>query len=92
MIWILAGFEVQFERRRLQNKTYYRLGRSICPGSFKSRDWPYFINRLLELSKGDITSLNLSGVDNKQNNFDDIKIINDAIDNLTICKGDYSNI
>ena len=51
------------------------------------------IDRLLEVFEGDITYLNLSGVDdNSQNNFEEIKIINDAIDNLTICKDFCSNI
>ena len=40
---------------------------------------------LLAVSKGDMTSLNLSGVDDSsQNNFKEIKIINDTIHNLTI--------
>ena len=55
-----------------------------------SRDWPYFIDRLLEVSKDDVTSLNLSGVnDSSQNNFKEMKIINDTIDDLTICKDYY---
>ena len=45
------------------------------------------------VSKCDITSLNLSGVDgSSQNNFKEIKVINDTIENLTICKGYCSNI
>ena len=56
----------------------------------QSRDWPYFIDRLLGVSEGDITSLNLSGVnDSSQNNHEKIKIINDTIDNLTICNDYY---
>ena len=59
----------------------------------QSKDWPYFIDRLLAVSKGDITYLNLSGADDSsQNNFEEIKIINDTIDNLTICIDYYSNI
>ena len=59
----------------------------------QSKDWPYFIDRLLTVSEGEITFLNLSGVDNSsQNNFDEIKIINDRIDYSTICKDNYSNI
>ena len=38
-------------------------------------------------------SLNLSGVDDSsQNNFEEMKIINDTIDNLAICNDYYSNI
>ena len=45
------------------------------------------------VSEGDITFLYLSGVDDSsQNNFEEIKIINDTIDNSTICKDYYSNI
>ena len=58
----------------------------------QSKDCPCFINRLLEASEGDITSLNLREVDDNQNNFEETKIINDTIDNLTICKNYYSNI
>ena len=59
----------------------------------QSKDWPYFIDRLLAVSKGDIMYLNLSGADDSsQNNFEEIKIINDTIDNLTICMDCYSNI
>ena len=59
----------------------------------QSRDWPYFIDRLLAVSEGDITSLNLSGVnDSSQNNFEEIKVINATINNLTICKDYYLNI
>ena len=44
----------------------------------QSREWPYFIDRLLPVLEGDITSLNLWGVeDSSQNNFKEIKIINE---------------
>ena len=59
----------------------------------QGRDWPYFIDRLLAVSEGDVTFLNLSGVDDSsQSDFEEIKIINDTIDNLAICKNYYSNI
>ena len=38
---------------------------------------------MLEVSKGNISSLNINGVE------EDIKIINDTFDNLTVCKESY---
>ena len=53
--------------------------------SLQSKDWSYFINRLLEVSSGDISSLNL-------NDAEEIKIINDTVENLKICKYYYADI
>ena len=39
---------------------------------------------MLKVSQGEISSLNISGVEG------DIKIINDSFDNLTVCKKSYS--
>ena len=52
----------------------------------QSKDWPYFINRLLEVSNDDIASLNLLGIGQSQNNIEQLKIINDTIENLKISK------
>ena len=51
----------------------------------QSKDWPYFINRLLEVSEGDITLLNLSRISQNENDAKELKIINDTIENLEIC-------
>ena len=51
----------------------------------QSKDWPYFINRLLEVSEGDITLLNLSRISQDENDAKELKIINDTIENLEIC-------
>ena len=49
----------------------------------------YFIERLIEISEGDITVLDFSGT---QNNFNEIKILNNSKDNLSICKDYYNKI
>ena len=49
----------------------------------------YFIERLIEISEGDITALDFSGT---QNNFNEIKILNNSKDNLSICKDYYNKI
>ena len=53
--------------------------------SLQSKDWSYFINRLLEVFNGDISSLNL-------NDIGELKIINDAVENLKIFKNCYADI
>ena len=50
----------------------------------QNKNWSYFIEKILEVSQGDISLLNISGVD--QN----IKIINGTSDNLAVCKESYS--
>ena len=81
------------------NKSAYKIRHAIVFDDqytlevLQSRDRSYFIDRLLAVSKCEIKSQSLSGVDDSsQNNFKEIKIINDTIDNLTICKDYYSNI
>ena len=49
----------------------------------QSKNRSYFIEKMLEVSKGNISSLNINGVE------EDIKIINDTFDNLTVCKESY---
>ena len=57
----------------------------------QSTNWSYFIEKMLQVSQGNISSLNMSRVSSdNENNFEDIKIVNDTIDNLTICKDTYS--
>ena len=51
-----------------------------------SKDWLYFINRLLEVSAGDITLLNLSGINQNENDGEELKTTNDTIENLEICQ------
>ena len=50
----------------------------------QSNNWSYFIKKMLEVSQGDISSLNISGIG------EDIKIINDEFDNLKVCEDTYS--
>ena len=57
--------------------------------ALQSKDWPYFIDRLLEVYQSNIKSLNLSGVNGSQNNIEEIKVTNDAVENLTICEDYY---
>ena len=52
----------------------------------QSKNCPYFAERLIEISEGDITVLDFSGT---QNNFNEIKILNNSKDNLSICKDYY---
>ena len=58
----------------------------------QNRDWPYFINRLLDILDGDISSLNLFNFDQNWNDAEEIEVINDTIENLKICKTYYSDI
>ena len=57
--------------------------------SLQSKDWSYFMNRLLDVSSGDIYSLNLSGISQNQNDIEELKIINDAVESLEICRNYY---
>ena len=50
----------------------------------QSENWSYFIENMVEVSQGDISSLNISRVGVN------IKIINDTFDNLTVCRDTYS--
>ena len=58
----------------------------------QSKNWPYFINRLLEVSDGDISLLTLINLNQNQNDTNELEIINDTIKNLEICKSYYSDI
>ena len=58
----------------------------------QSKDWPHFINQLLEVSNGHISLLNLTGISQNPNDVEELKIINDTIENLEICKNYYGDI
>ena len=59
----------------------------------QNKDWTYFINRLLEASEGDITSINLGRIiSQNENDVEELKIMNDTIDNLQICKNYNADI
>ena len=58
----------------------------------QSQNQPYFINRLLEVSDGDISFLNLINLIQNRNDANKLEIINDIIENLGICKSCYSDI
>ena len=60
--------------------------------TLQSKDWPYFINRLVEVSEGDITWLNLHGISQNENDVEELKIINDIIENLEICENYFAAI
>ena len=60
--------------------------------NLQSKDWPYFINRFLEVSNDDIFSLSLLGIGQNQNNIEQLKIVNDTIENLKICKNYYADV
>ena len=47
---------------------------------------------MLEVSSGDISSLNLSGISQNQNDIEELRIINDTVENLGICKNYYADI
>ena len=55
----------------------------------QSKNWPYFIERLIEISEGDITAIDFSGT---QNNFNEIKILKNSKYDLSICKDYYNKI
>ena len=58
----------------------------------QSKNWPYYINRLLEVSDGDISLLNLINLNQNWNDVNELEIINDTIENLEICKSYYLDI
>ena len=58
----------------------------------QSKNWPYFVNRLLEDYDGDVSSLSLINLRQNQNDSNELEIINDTIENLEICKTYYSDI
>ena len=59
----------------------------------QNKDWPYFINRLLEVSNGGISSLSLLSIGQNQNNVEELKVIgDDTIENLEKCKNYYADI
>ena len=58
----------------------------------QSKNWPYYINRLLEVSDGDISLLNLINLSQNRNGANELEIINDTIENLEICKSYYLDI
>ena len=60
--------------------------------NFLSKNCPYFINCLLEVSDGDISLLNLINLSQNQNDPNELEIINDTIENLEIYKSYYSDI
>ena len=60
--------------------------------NLQRKDWSYFINHLLEVSNGDISSLILVGIGQNQNNMEELKIINDTVENLEKCKNYYADI
>ena len=55
----------------------------------QSMNWSYFIEKMLEVSQGNISSLNMNGA-SSNNLSEDVKIINDTKDILTICNNIYS--
>ena len=58
----------------------------------QSRHWPYFINRLLEVSDGSISSFSLAGIGQNQNNIEELEIIDDTYENLEKYENCYADI
>ena len=58
----------------------------------QSKNWPCFINHLLKVSDGGISSLNLINLSQNQNDANELEVINDTIENLEIYKNYYSDI
>ena len=58
----------------------------------QSKNWPYFINRLLEVLDGGISLLNLINLSQNRNDANELEIINDTIENLEICKSYFLDI
>ena len=48
-----------------------------------SKDWPYFINRLLEISGGEINSFNSNRISQNGNDVEELKIISETIESLS---------
>ena len=69
------------------NEDTYKIRRTLISDDkyalevLQSKNWSHFIKKLLEVSQGNISSLNISGVEEE-----DMKIINDTSDNLTACE------
>ena len=51
-----------------------------------------YINRLLEVSNGGISSLGLLGIGQNQNNIEELKIVDDTVENLEKYKNQYADI
>ena len=47
---------------------------------------------MLEVSSGDISSLSLGGTSQNQNYIEELKIINNTVENLEICKNYYADV
>ena len=77
------------------NENAYKIGHTLILDNkyvvevLQSKNLSYFIEKMLEVSHGDISLLNLSRV-SRYNLSEDIKVMNDTKDNLTICKDIYS--
>ena len=52
----------------------------------QSKNLSYFIEKMLEVSQSNISSLNMSSV------IENVKIMNNTFHNLTVCKDTYSNL
>ena len=84
--------------RRYLGEEAYKVRHTIvsddqhAPESLQSKNSSYFINRLLEASNGDISSLSLSRIIQNQNDIEELKIINGTVENLEICKNCYADV
>ena len=57
-----------------------------------SKYWPYFINRLLEISGSEITSFNSNKISQNGNDVEELKIISETIESLEICQIYYADV
>ena len=53
----------------------------------QSKHWPYFVERIIKISEGNISPL--EEVPRNENDFNELKIFNGSVDNLNICKELY---
>ena len=68
-------------------QTYRNCRQRFWFGTLKQKNWSYLIERLLEVCTN-LESENIVGT----GNLEEVKIINDSVQNLTICEEPYKNL
>ena len=89
MFYSFTNYENLISEETYKVKHTIIAGDNYALEKMQSKNWPYFIERLIEISEGNITALDFSAT---QNNFNEIKILNNIKDNLNIHNDYYNEI